>query len=247
MILGATWEYALFTGILSLAQTSPAGVIWTFVATCCGLFFVTLSMAEMASMAPTAGGQYHWVSEFASPNYQRLLSYIVGWLCVLGWQVAMCGVALVAADQYAALISLALPDYTIQNWHLALLTIGLTGFAVIANAFSIRNLPMLQGITMVLHVAGFIAVFVILWVMGERSPARETFLEIEDNAGWGNTGLACLVGLNAPILTFVGADLATHLSEELYNASWVLPRAMMATAVTNYILGGFPIVESDRY
>lgn len=41
------------------------------------------SMAEMASMAPTTGGQYHWVSEFAPKSAQRELSYVVGWLCVL--------------------------------------------------------------------------------------------------------------------------------------------------------------------
>ena len=28
--------------------------------------------------APTSGGQYHWVSEFAPRNSQRFISYIVG-------------------------------------------------------------------------------------------------------------------------------------------------------------------------
>lgn len=37
-----------------------------------------LSLAEMASMCPTSGGQYHWVSEFAPPKYQRFLSYMTG-------------------------------------------------------------------------------------------------------------------------------------------------------------------------
>lgn len=35
-------------------------------------------MAEMASMAPTTGGQYHWVSEFAPEKSQAFLSYVVG-------------------------------------------------------------------------------------------------------------------------------------------------------------------------
>ena len=47
---------------------------------------VVLSLAEMASMAPTSGGQYHWVSEFAPPNYQKLLSYFTGWMSVMSWQ-----------------------------------------------------------------------------------------------------------------------------------------------------------------
>jgi hypothetical protein len=28
--------------------------------------------------APTSGGQYHWVSEFAPRSWQRFISYIVG-------------------------------------------------------------------------------------------------------------------------------------------------------------------------
>lgn len=28
--------------------------------------------------APISGGQYHWVSEFASPGQQKFLSYITG-------------------------------------------------------------------------------------------------------------------------------------------------------------------------
>lgn len=28
--------------------------------------------------SPTSGGQYHWVSEFSWPRYQRFLSYITG-------------------------------------------------------------------------------------------------------------------------------------------------------------------------
>lgn len=47
-------------------------ITWVFV------LAMIASLAEMASMAPTAGGQYHWVSEFAPPSFQKSLSYIVG-------------------------------------------------------------------------------------------------------------------------------------------------------------------------
>lgn len=43
-------------------------------------------MAEMASMAPTSGGQYHWVSEFAPASSQKFLSYITGWLSSMSYQ-----------------------------------------------------------------------------------------------------------------------------------------------------------------
>jgi amino acid permease len=77
-ILGATWEYALVTSLAALTNGGSGGVIWLFFAVMFGMFSVVLSLAEMASIAPTSAGQYHWVSEFAPPKYQRIASYGVG-------------------------------------------------------------------------------------------------------------------------------------------------------------------------
>src|SRR5436309_11927856 len=55
-----------------------SGLFWSLCWTYLGQFFIVLSLAEMAAMAPTAGGQYHWVSEFAPRKYQKVLSYISG-------------------------------------------------------------------------------------------------------------------------------------------------------------------------
>lgn len=55
-----------------------AGLIWTYLGTFACFLAVIASMAEMASMAPTSGGQYHWVSEFAPASSQKFLSYITG-------------------------------------------------------------------------------------------------------------------------------------------------------------------------
>jgi amino acid transporter len=55
-----------------------SGLFWSLCWAYTGQFFIVLSLAEMAAMAPTAGGQYHWVSEFAPREYQKVLSYISG-------------------------------------------------------------------------------------------------------------------------------------------------------------------------
>ena len=82
LILGNGWVIALIAAIIPLTNGGTAGGIWMYLIVIIGLCFSTLSMAEMASMAPTAGGQYHWVSEFAPRSKQRFLSYMTGWLCV---------------------------------------------------------------------------------------------------------------------------------------------------------------------
>ena len=76
-----------------------------------------------------------------------------------------------------------------------------------------------------------------MWILAPRSPASEVFGAFQDNAGWGSIGLSVLLGQLAPIFTLLGSDAATHMSEELQDASYTLPRAMLWTAVINSALG----------
>ena len=77
-IATAVWEIGLFEISPGLTDGGrPAlvySVLWNFV----GFGPIYISMAEMASMAPIAGAQYHWVSEFAPESLQKPLSYFTG-------------------------------------------------------------------------------------------------------------------------------------------------------------------------
>jgi amino acid transporter len=74
----AVWEFGIFQITPALLDGgSPAllySTIWNFI----GFGPIYLSIAEMASMAPIAGAQYHWVSEFAPESMQKILSYMSG-------------------------------------------------------------------------------------------------------------------------------------------------------------------------
>lgn len=74
----AAWEMGLFLLSPGLINGGRAGLMWSSLWCSIGFGPVYISMAEMASMAPIAGAQYHWVSEFAPESCQRTLSYITG-------------------------------------------------------------------------------------------------------------------------------------------------------------------------
>lgn len=186
-------------------------------------------MAEMGSMAPTSGGQYHWVSEFAPERHQKFLSYMIGWLCVLGWQTGAANTAFLAGTQIQGLIALNNPSYTFAAWHGTLLVFAIAAFNVIFNTFLAKKLPLIEGIVLVVHIFGFFAILVVLWVMGPRADTHTTFTTFNDYGGWGNNGLATLSGLVAVVLPLLGADAAVHMSEELRDASKNLPRSMIWT------------------
>ena len=121
------------------------------------MFFVMLSFAEMASIAPTAGGQYHWVSEFSSRKHQRLLSYVTGWFALLGWRTSLVGTAYAAGQQFEAMIALSDSSYSIKGWQGCLFTIGLTGITIFFNTILFRKLPSVIVVVVIFHFVGYVS------------------------------------------------------------------------------------------
>lgn len=158
-------------------------------------------------------------------------------MCVIGWQAALATVALATTQQLQGLITLSMPSYHAQGWHGTLFSIAITFFAIILNTVFVNKLPLIENLGMILHVSGFVALIVVLWVMGPHSDPKTVWTNFEDNSGWGSVGLSTLVGILGPIVTLIGSDSSCHLAEELRDAAWVLPRAMVATALINYALG----------
>ncbi|KAK5676171.1 hypothetical protein LTR17_027749, partial [Elasticomyces elasticus] len=254
VILASTWEYvlwrhefALVTSVFSLSNGGTAGTIWLTLIACCGMFLSCLSMAEMASKDPQPlqhlahsgrnSSKFRMSGAtklFAPPGYQKPLSYAVGWLCALGWQTAMPLISYTAAQQIIALIATCQADFVWQGWQGALLTIAFVVFAILFNMFAINKMPLIEGLVVIIHLFGFFAFVVIFWVLGPREPASRVFTEFRDQNGWGSYGLATLVAVVGPSAALIGADAAVHLAEELKDASYILPRAMVSSALMNY-------------
>lgn len=55
-VLG-TWEILLTANTTGLQNGGLPGLFWSLVMAYIGQFFVVMSLAEMSSMAPTAGGE----------------------------------------------------------------------------------------------------------------------------------------------------------------------------------------------
>ncbi|KAH8810844.1 amino acid permease [Xylogone sp. PMI_703] len=235
--LMSTWEIALMTSSFALIDGGMAGLVWGYFIVWIGYMFVFATIAEMASMAPTSGGQYHWVSEFAPSKLQRFISYIVGWTSVLGWQTGLASLAFLAGTMIQGLLVLDNATYVFKNWHGTLLVIAITAFCIIFNTFLAKKLPMVEGLILIIHIVGFFAVLIPLWVLAPRNAASDVFTQFLNLGGWSTTGLAFMVGLLSPVYTLIGADSAVHMSEEIRDASLVLPKAIMWAAGVNGTLG----------
>ncbi|OQO10202.1 hypothetical protein B0A48_04559 [Cryoendolithus antarcticus] len=231
------WEILPVISVYALQDGGTAIIFWGLIAGIIGMSFVYASLAEMASMFPTAGGQYHWVSELAAPTWQKPLSYFVGWLTAMGWQVYLAGICFMVGSVLQGLIVLNnLDTYVYASWHGTLLTIAVILFASLFNTVLAVRLPLIEGIMLVIHIAGLFAIIIPLWIMAPRGDAYTTLLTFPTTAGWMNQGLAALIGMCNPIGILVGYDCSVHMSEEVQDAGYVLPRALMWTVVPNGIM-----------
>lgn len=164
-----------------------------------------------ADRAPTSGGQYHWVSEFAPRQHQKLLSYLMGWVCVLGWQASCASTAYVSGTMIQGLIVLHNRDsYVPQGWHGTLLTMAVAAFSVLFNTVFAKKLPFLEGVIVVLHIWAFFGILITLWVLSPTADAKSVFTTFTDGGGWGNQGGSTLIGISAAVLTFFGGDAAAQ-------------------------------------
>lgn len=84
------------------------------------------------------------------------------------------------------MIALNSPGYAVPAWHGVLLTIGAVLFTIVFNTILLRKLPTFEGGMLVLHVFAFFAIFVVLWVMGDKAPAQQVFTEFSDPQRWGS-------------------------------------------------------------
>lgn len=257
--LMVTWEVILANMLAVLTNGGTAGMFWGYIIVVIGYILVYASLAEMSSMAPTSGGQYHvrlsavgdgsianlwsqWVSEFAPPGAQKFLSYIVGWLCFTGWQSAITGIAFLVGTIIQGLITLNNPDYVYERWHGTLLTIAVVGFCVLLNTFAARKLPLVEGTLAVLHFAGLFVVIIVLWTLAPKNNAHNAFLQLTNAGGWSSDGLSMLVGLYPLTLCLIGFDSAVHMSEEIEGAARALPRSIMWSTYLNAALGFIMVI-----
>jgi choline transport protein len=243
VILQGTWEVLLVATTQGLVDGGLAGLFWSYIWTFAGLSLVMASLAEMASMAPTSGGQYHWVSEFAPPTCQKFLSYITGWMSALSWQAGTASGPFLVGTMIQALITVNDPTYTPTNWQGTLFVFAVTILVFILNVWGSRAMPVIQNLMLMLHILGFLTIVICLWVLAPRNTAETVFTAFTNEGGWSSMGLSLMVGQISAIYGLICSDAAAHMSEEIKDAGVTVPQAMVGSYLLNGLLGGVFLVS----
>ncbi|KXG53398.1 Amino acid/polyamine transporter I [Penicillium griseofulvum] len=230
--LMATWESILLTSTYGLTDGGRAGMVYVYIGSFVGFFSAVISMAEIASI-----GYLESNPMIFSANLD------LGWLSVLGWQAAFASICYLCGTLIQGLLVFNYSDpsgwvYSFERWHGTLLTIAIAAVGTVVNTWGYKILPPMEGLILAIHIFGFVAVVVPMWVMSPGQASGESVWKEFTNSGeWPSMGLACLVGQLTPIFSWTGPDAATHMAEEVQNAALVVPWCMVSTALINGGLG----------
>ncbi|KAI1393099.1 putative GABA transporter [Hypoxylon trugodes] len=228
-----SWEGILVTSVPSFLTGGSAAVLWSFVVAWVGIASVYTVMAELSSMAPTAGGQYHWVAMMAPESCSNFLTYLTAWMTTLAWQAMAITTTYLITTTLQGIIVLARPSYIPLPWHTLLIMWASIMLVVLINSTTGRFLARFEGLILILHLAGFFGILVPLVYFSPHNDPSFVFTNFFDNGGWGSQGLTFFVGLPSIASTLIGADCAVHMSEEIQSASTVVPQAMLYTIFIN--------------
>ncbi|KXG45519.1 Amino acid/polyamine transporter I [Penicillium griseofulvum] len=235
-ILG-TWEGLLGTFVGPLTNGGSGGAIYAYIFGWVGCFANFMVLSELASMAPTAGGQYHWAAMLAPIKHQKFLGFITGWFAVLGWQSAFAACAFLTGKMIQGAAILGNNLYNALPWQGTLIVWGSLSLSLAVNLLGGNLLPRAEAALLVLHIIGFFGILIPLVYMADHNTKEQVFLSFQNGGGFATQGLSWFVGMTSCAFAFAGGDAAVHMSEEVANASTVIPHALMISVGINGSLG----------
>lgn len=81
----ASVPYGLSTTLLyPIAGGGPVAVIWGWCGVCAIILCLAISLGEITSVYPTAGGVYYQTFMLSPPHYRKISAWICGWSYALG-------------------------------------------------------------------------------------------------------------------------------------------------------------------
>jgi len=231
-------------GINSFAQAissiggAGAGIGWIFGCLISGMF--ALSMAQIASAFPTAGGLYHWASILGN----RFTGWLTAWLNLLGLITVMgainIGTALFFQGTFGSYFGMEA-----SAGHVVAFVTLITVIQALFNHLGIKVTTFLTDISGYIIFATTAALVVAclvyapaldfsrLWTFTNYSgPAGGEVFPQSDNMGY--LFLLCLL---LPVYTITGYDASAHTSEETVNAANSVPRGIVSAVLWSSLVG----------
>ena len=223
----------------------PISISWSWPILGVFILLIGFTMSELVSAYPTSGGIYWWALRLGGPR----AGFFTGWLNLIGL------IAVTAGVSYGCATFI---DLTLSTWSTgyaesySLTRVFLTFLVVLAiasvlNIFSSHLMAIVNNISVWWHVAGALAIVLILvFVPDQHQSFSYVFTERFNNSGYVDGSTTSLAfwfavvpfGFLLTQYTITGFDACAHLSEETEAASKAAAKGIWRSILYS-LLGGY--------
>ncbi|KAH7014724.1 polyamine transporter TPO5 [Ilyonectria destructans] len=221
----------------------PVNIIWGWFMVSMITLCVAMSLGEITSVYPTAGGVYYQSFALAPPSWRCVASWICGWLYTIGTISITLSVNFGTSQFFVSCINIFESEHGVgifeaTDYQLYLVFFGITLLCNITSSVGNRYLPLLDTAAIFWTFAGVIAIIVAVLATakdGHRS-AEYVFTYFESNSGWPD-GWSFLVGTLHAAYATSSTGMITSMCEEVREPSTQVPKAMVLTVLINTVCG----------
>ncbi|KAI9689655.1 MAG: hypothetical protein M1820_010125 [Bogoriella megaspora] len=243
--ISTTFSYPLSAGGASSA-------VWCWAISGAGCMCIAASVAELVSAYPTSGGLYYTISRLVPRNCVPSISWVVGWLNLLGQVAGIASSEYGSAQLLLAAVSLGsgqimTPDgisfnYVATTGQIIGVMAGLTVVCGLINSLSTYWMEKVTKTYVIFHVLVLVTCAIALLAKTPkeyRHDAGYAFADVQSTSGWSPVGWAWLFGFLSVSWTMTDYDATAHITEEIsvpeVKAPWAIFLAMLFTYVTGFL------------
>ncbi|KAJ5085760.1 hypothetical protein N7532_010531 [Penicillium argentinense] len=234
--LATTFFYPLVGG-------GPVNIIWGWLIVSLIILCVAVSLGEITSVYPTAGGVYYQAF-MLSPQYcQRIVAWICGWSYVVGNIMITLAVNFGSTQFIIACVNVfevepGVGIFEATTYQTFLIFLGITLLCNAVSSLGNKWLPWLDTFAIFWTLAGLLAIVVCVLVLakGGRNSGAYVFGRFEPQSGW-PVGWSFCVGLLQAAYATSSTGMVISMCEEVQNPSLQVPRAIVGTIILNTLAG----------
>jgi amino acid transporter len=193
---------------------------------------VGMSMGEICSAYPTAGGLYYWSAKLARKNPAKW-SWFTGYFNLLGQIGVIASVDYALAVFIGYFIRMFDDGFNLKAWNIYLIFLCVLVAHGLINTFGVQLVKILGDISVWWHVVGVVIIAGILFTVPDNSRGIGAAFDQAPDGLTGWTGGVWItiylfsLGLLLAQYTITGFDASAHVSEETIGARTEAPKAIV--------------------
>lgn len=224
---------SLVTGISS---GGPMMIVYGIVIIACVSLAVAISLSELASAMPNAGGQYYWTMKLAPRKYAPIASYMCGAYAWAGSVFTSASVTITLGQAIVGLYYLGSGNTDAPPRWAIFITYEILNIILMVFNMWEKPLPMISQSALYVSLLSFVVITITVLAKssGHYQSASFVFSDFSNGTGWSSSGIAFIVGLINPNWSFSCLDAATHLAEETLTPETDIPKAIIGTVLIGF-------------